>query len=406
MSLTLHLLRPGRVLVAAVLFLLSLAGARPAVAQETRAEVIAQEEAEKAKSLKPEGPSTAEQRFLKWRRELLEEPSGLYPYFDSVYSGGGFTLGAGYRDYYGDNTFWDLRGLYSFKNYKFIELSTTSLNLAEDRLDLRGYVGWRDATQVAFYGLGINSDADAKSNFRLKQTYVGGELKFNPIPWVVLGGGLTYEDYRREEGTGSSPSIEEIYTPSTAPGLFSEPSYLHSRASAGIDWRPAAGYARRGGLYEVSYHNYADTDDTFSFDKVDVDLVQHIPILREDWVLSLHGAVETTLDDDDVVPFFLLPSLGSGSTLRGFPSWRFRDRHSLLVQAEWRWIVNRTGLDMALFYDAGKVTSRRSDLDFDGLKSDVGIGVRFHGPAATPLRIELAHGNEGFNLVFAGSAAF
>jgi hypothetical protein len=36
----------------------------------------------------------------------------------------------------------------------------------------------------------------------------------------------------------------------------------------------------------------------------------------------------------------------------------------------------------------------------------VGIGVRFHSPLATPLRIELAKGREGMHLVFAGSAAF
>ena len=123
-------------------------------------------------------------------------------------------------------------------------------------------------------------------------------------------------------------------------------------------------------------------------------------------MISLHGLLQTTLDDDDAVPYFLLPSLGSGSTLRGYSSWRFRDRHSLLMSAEWRWIPNRLGLDMALFYDAGKVTPRCDDLSLEGLKSDFGIGVRFHSPLATPLRIELAKGSEGMRLVFAGSAAF
>jgi outer membrane translocation and assembly module TamA len=63
-------------------------------------------------------------------------------------------------------------------------------------------------------------------------------------------------------------------------------------------------------------------------------------------------------------------------------------------------------LDMALFYDAGKVTSRREDLNFADLKHNVGIGVRFHTPVSTPLRIELAHGDEGMNIVFSGNTAF
>ena len=101
----------------------------------------------------------------------------------------------------------------------------------------------------------------------------------------------------------------------------------------------------------------------------------------------------------------MLPALGGGSTLRGFSSWRFRDRNSLLLQAEWRVLANRF-LDMALFYDAGKVTARTGDLDFDGLKSDYGLGFRLHGPLATPLRIEFAKGNEGLVLVFSSKAAF
>jgi outer membrane protein assembly factor BamA len=139
---------------------------------------------------------------------------------------------------------------------------------------------------------------------------------------------------------------------------------------------------------------------------MDAELVQHVPVLRENWVLSVRGRVQTTLSDDDVVPFFLLPALGSGSTLRAYRSWRFRDRHSLLLQGEWRWIPNRYGLDMAIFVDAGKVTSRRADLDLDELRTNVGLGVRFHSPATTPLRVEIARGSEGWHLVFSGNAAF
>jgi outer membrane translocation and assembly module TamA len=102
----------------------------------------------------------------------------------------------------------------------------------------------------------------------------------------------------------------------------------------------------------------------------------------------------------------MLPALGGGSTLRGFSSWRFRDRNSLLLQAEWRIMVNRF-LDTAVFYDAGKVTSRTSDLDFKGLKRDYGFGLRFHGPFATPVRVELARSNEtGMAIIFAASPVF
>jgi outer membrane translocation and assembly module TamA len=99
------------------------------------------------------------------------------------------------------------------------------------------------------------------------------------------------------------------------------------------------------------------------------------------------------------------PSLGGSSSLRGYSSLRFRDRNSLLLQGEWRIMASRF-LDSAVFYDAGKVAARRSDLDFDGLTHDYGFGVRFHGPVSTPLRIELARGREGLVLVAHTSAVF
>jgi outer membrane translocation and assembly module TamA len=68
-------------------------------------------------------------------------------------------------------------------------------------------------------------------------------------------------------------------------------------------------------------------------------------------------------------------------------------------------MVNRF-FDVAIFYDTGKVAAHTRDLSLDGLKSDAGVGFRFHGPVATPLRIELTKGSEGFGIVFAASAAF
>jgi hypothetical protein len=146
-----------------------------------------------------------------------------------------------------------------------------------------------------------------------------------------------------------------------------------------IDSRPSPGYARRGGFYGVTFHDFATLTTSTDSSRWTYEAIQHIPLLREAWVPSLRGFVETTtVKDGEQVPFFMLPANGGGSDLRGFSSWRFRDRNSVLVQAEWRIMVNRY-LDTAVFFDAGKVEAHRSDLNLDGLKTDGGFGIRFHG---------------------------
>ena len=337
---------------------------------------------------------------------FLESPSGFYPYFGSVYHGGGFTVGGGYRKYYGDNTFWNVAGLYSIKNYKLFEAGTESKDHMSRRLSYGAKFFWRDATQVAYYGLGMDTIRDARTNFRFKQTSVDGHATLKPVSWFPIQGSVAAESWDSQEGQGGFPSIETVHTPATAPGLGADPSYLHSRISVGIDWRKSPGYSRRGGLYQATLHDYrSNNGGLYSFRRLDGEIVQYLPLYRETWVLAGRARAMSTLNNNDLVPYFLLPALGDGSSLRAFDTDRYRDKHSILYTGEFRWIPN-AAVDMALFYDAGKVASRRGDLDFKGLKSDVGVGIRFHSLISTPLRIEFAIGNEGFKIVFAGGPIF
>jgi hypothetical protein len=370
----------------------------------SREELITNAQAEKSRNLKPYEPTRAE-RFLQRFETFTVPRSGFYPAIGSIYPGGGLALGLGYRQLFGDHSRWTVSGQYSIKSYKQFEVVNLSHGHLRGRLNFDLRAGWMDATQVAFYGLGMDNSRDDRSNFRFKETYAGGTVTLRPVRWVVLGAGLTYEDYRLESGLGTAPSVEEVHTTLTAPGLGISPTYVHGEATGGIDWRTSPGYSQTGGYYGATLHDYRDIDDEIAFRRLQADLIQHIPLLRDTWVLSVRGRLNTILGDD-LAPYFLLPSLGSGSTLRAFSSGRFRDRHSLLTTAEFRWLPNRLALDMAIFYDAGKVAARREDLDLNGLKSNVGIGVRFHGLVTTPVRIEYAQGNEGWNIVFSTSAAF
>lgn len=374
-------------------------------AQETRAGLIEAEQAKKAAEAKPYQPSKFETVFARLEESFVSPPSGFFPVIGRIPQGGGFSLGAGYRQFYARRAVIDLVGMYSIKNYKQVEIGTRTPWNGVGRWTIGAKGGWLDAPQVSYYGQGLTDSAN-KTSFHLTNAYAALTTEFRPTNWTYLQGEVGYDDVKTKAGSGSSPSIETVFDPADTPGLFEKISYVRTEARAAIDWRPAAGYARRGGFYGVTLASYADQDDTYSFQRLDGEVIQHLPILRETWVLSLRGRVQTTLDDADQVPYFLLPQLGSGRTLRGYETGRFRDRHSILTSAEFRWIVNRMALDMALFYDAGKVTNRREDLDFEGLESDWGFGARFHGPSTTVLRLEAARGSDGWRLVVATSSAF
>ena len=380
--------------------------AADAAAQDPRVGAVEKEQQEKAAKSHPYVPTRFEKIMNGLEASFTSPPNGFFPAFGNVYSGGGFAVGPGYRRFFGREAVWDIAGLYSIRGYKRVDVGVRSPWDGRGRLTMGLRAGWMDATQIGYYGLGMGSGSDDRANFRLKRTHAGGNLGLRPVRWIRLDADASIEEFKTEEGLGKSPSIETRFNSITAPGLLSKPTYVHTETSAGIDWRTSPGYTRSGGYYGAKLVNYMDRDDTYTFRRVDAEVIQHLPLLRENWVISVRGRVQTVLDDDDVVPYFLLPSLGSGSTLRAYPTGRYRDRHSLLTSAEFRWVPNRLALDMAFFYDAGKVTRRREDLDFNGLKSNFGIGARFHTRTATVLRIELARSTEGLHLVFATSAAF
>jgi hypothetical protein len=378
--------------------LLSAVFASPLQSQQdpTRTSVIADAQADKAQTLQPYEPTAAERVFLAIKREFIDSPSGFYPLTGTVYKGTGFAAGGGYRFYVHDRTYADAKGLWSWRTSTLMDLAAHSPGHFNDRVDLNLSVGRRDVSNVAFFGIGPNSP-DQEVDFPFTESFGGAGVRFRPFGPVVLGSRANFERYEFKADGNSS---------TVAPGLGQTANYLHLTESAGIDWRPAEGYARSGGLYEVRYNQYDDRHGVLSFDRAASEVVQHFPIFRETWVISTHGLVESLVNERATTPYLLMPSLGGSDTLRGYPAWRFRDRNSLLLQGDFRWIPNRYGMDMALFYDTGKVAGRRSELNFRGLKSDVGAEVRFHGQAQTPLRFGIARGREGWNFIFAGTAAF
>jgi hypothetical protein len=404
------MLRPAMAFIALTLILpvTAFGQDKVTVPATSRTAIIEQAQSAKAAQLHPYQPNRVEEILDGLERTLLTGEMHWHPFFDSAYAGGGFTLGAGYARHVSPYNVVDLRGSVTFSGYKRLEAAFMAPRLFNRRASLNAVGGWREATQVGFFGIGNEqTSVDDRATYSFTQPYASANLDFSPTRnLLLLHGGIEISQWNQGAGGGSHPSVEEIYTPQQLPGLGSAPVYLHTQAGLALDSRASSLYARRGGFYGVTFHDFRDRDEAFGFRRTDYEAIQHVPILRETWVLSLHGRLElANAANGQAIPFYMLPALGGGSSLRGFSSWRFRDRNSLLLQAEWRVMTNRF-LDMALFYDAGRVSARRSDLTSGPLKSDYGLGFRFHSAANTPLRIELARSNEGLALVFSSKASF
>ena len=374
----------------------------PAAAQEpeSRAAEEARKQQEKAAAIKPYTPHWVEKRLLDIERAGgFGVTNGWFVAFGDIKSGSGLALGPAYGRIFDSGAVVQAKAAYSIRNFKLAQLSFQAPPMARGRVTAGGRVRWQDAPTLAVYPLGPDSPK-LRSDYSETKTEISGRVNARPVRFVRIGGGLGYEvfDTSVPVAKDSLPFIQIA-----PPGSGADPNYLHSQLTGALDWRDGLGYSRRGTMLQATLHDYRQQNgDGLSFQRVDGAAEQYIPILHGNWVIYLGLRASTTTETNgNQVPFYLLPEVG-GNDLRGFANYRFRDRHSIMFTAEYRWYVQEF-VDFALFYDAGKVTSRRSQLNFDGLKSSVGAGIRFHGPATTALRLEIAKSREGLRLIFAFS---
>lgn len=386
--------------ISAVALLLGLAVAAPAFPQEpaTRAEADRQRRAAKNDNLKPYEPGGFERamHFVEERGVFILGREGFYPKIGSLTTGSGFAYGVGYRDrdLFDKVAVLDLWAATSLRRYWAAEARLSLPRLANNHVMAEAWAGRRDYPREHFFGLGPRAARGDETSFAIRSDLFGGRAAVRPLSILMAGAAL--EHLSPDLGAGKDPrvpSIEERFTTATAPGLGESIDFLRSTAFLEVDYREPKN-AREGGWYRVDLSRFSDRNNRqHSFTRVDTDLRQFVGLLAGRRVLAARLFLSTSnADDGATMPFYLMPTLGGNDTLRGFREYRFRGPHALLLQGEYRWEI-WSGLDGALFYDAGKVADRRRDLNFSRLERDYGFGFRFNTDEAIVFRVDAGFGS-------------
>jgi hypothetical protein len=378
---------------AAVVVMLAIATA--AFAQETREAELAALQAEKAAQLRPYEPTMLERRIERLRIVLDAKKGPVYPFIGSVFSGGGLALGPGFIARLGDTGLLDAHVAWSVRNYKAAAGTFKLPTVKNNRIGVEMRANWLDAPEVAFYGTGNDSVKGDRTALFYRTTTIGVSTRVQATPFFAVGAGL--DAIQMESGS----------TTMNASLGSANPSYRRSHAFAEFDWRKSPGYTTRGGLYRVDWSDYHQTNaGAQSFNRVDAEVRQFLPLLRENSIVALRVlASAAATASGESIPSVLLPDLGGSHTLRGYPTWRFRDRNRVLLTGEYRWRAGHF-VDMALFMDAGQVAPRFKNLNIQDFRKTYGLGMSFHTPISTATRIEVARTGEGTSLIFSFSPSF
>jgi hypothetical protein len=160
------------------------------------------------------------------------------------------------------------------------------------------------------------------------------------------------------------------------------------------------------GTYQVAVERTHDyRSGRYSFYRLEAEARQPFRGLRPTHRLTVHGLVSRT-DPNAVVPFYLQYTLGGGglntfrpdtmgtdgsnATLRGYATYRFRDRDILLAQAEYRFLVWRA-IEATVFHDVGRSAGGFGHLTRH-LRHDTGFSVSVMRNGSTLGRIDVGFG--------------
>lgn len=345
----------------------------------------------------------------------------LHPIISGVGPGGGWGAGVGY-DAPGRGP-WDFRakGIWTLNNYKLAEAVAGYRNR---RAEIEVFGRWRDMKRLEYFGSGNETNLFDRTSFSYRDPVLGVHGKFRVAPWIALGG--RFEEIWPYARSGKRlPSIEMRFFPADAPGLFQQPLYGRYQGSVDVHLPAGAGDAfYQGTKSRLTYAIYDQQDagfqttELYNFRRFDAEVQQIFAGLGAHHRLTLSGWASISMADaGQEVPFFLQRTLGGKSelrsvsedrlgsdgtqaTLRGYRNLRFRDDHSLLLQAEYR-VPVWGPIDATVFADAGKVASTRSELDLSDLRHDVGFSLSVMKGWATAARVDVGFGSgEGTRVFF------
>ncbi len=383
-------------------------GATLAAQVSSRQESIEKDRDAKQGTLAPDEPNKWERRLIYVKdAKLLERLSagiaGFRFQIGGMPTGSGFAIGPNYlrEDLGRGKVAVNAYALGSTRLWTKLGAGIKVPSFYGDRLFWEASAVYHNYNSLGYYGPGPDSKESDRTNYAFEDTNIDMLLGVKAKPWLRAGGSVGFQHPNTGRGRSDDfPSTDDVFGQNPlVVGLREEADYLRSGFFAEFDRRDSAAGARAGTYVTMRFDNYDDRErGIHDFRRLDVEAQQYLPFFNKRRVIALRArTVQTYQAEGKSLPFFQQAVLGGGNDLRGFLPYRFHDNNAVLMNAEYRWEVF-SGLDMALFADAGQVTRDRWRFDAANLETAVGFGLRFNARNVPFLRLDVGFSHEGFQV--------
>jgi hypothetical protein len=288
---------------------------------------------------------------------------------------------------------------------------------------------------VTYFGLGQGSAKTAESWFGMRETVVGA----NAV--VPVSGSLNLSLFGEANGRftairsdlgETNPSIGQLYTEATAPGLLQQPAF--AQLGEGIQLSPSLADGHVQFNYSVGLQEWMAGNSGGSFQRFKANLSHVFPLYRGMRSLSpqefngpdscsrdigarrcpaitrnLEGSfgmqflyTASFVSAGNSVPFYLDPTIGGSdmddsTLLPSYADYRFRGPDLMLFRGSFEHSIYKWPVGIKFMVDEGRVGLTRSDLGFDHLAHSYAVGLTVHAGGLPVIDLLFAWGGHEGN---------
>jgi hypothetical protein len=316
----------------------------------------------------------------------------------------------------------------------------SQIDLMQEQPVFHLYAETDSLNKLTFFGIGPSTAETGRTYFGMRETVTGGNVvlpltrlsAIKPLRASILAeANGRFVSTRNEDGQGS-PSIEQVYSPLTAPGLFVDRSFAQFGEGVRLDPSFASDHVQLD--YLVNYQEYLG-QETYSFRRFTTDLSHtfqiyqnHLPPAHQpingpdecfasktqddktsglacpDATRDYEGSLqlrfllsESFIPAAHIEPFYFQPTLG-GTDINGnpmlssFQDYRFRAPNLMVFRAAFEHSIYKWPVGLLLMLDEGKVALNRSDIDLAHLQHSYSAGLTLHAGGFPVLRLLFSWG--------------
>lgn len=302
--------------------------------------------------------------------------------------------------------------------------------------------------KLSYYGLGSDSDRNARSVFGMRQSIVGANAIVPLTRWAAARalnlsviGELNGRFVAIRGGPGNdSPSIEHLYTATTAPGLAAQPAFVQLGEGVRINPSLLGGHVRFNYVAQLQQF-IAPSSAVDSFRRWTLDLGHEFPLYGTSTPTArdANGPNECSVDPstdacppisrnrsgtfgvrvmasksrasgDSAVPFYFQRTLGGSDidgqrALSSYDDYRFRGPHVVLLQETFEHsLFGPVGLWLAA--EQGQVALQDQRLGLADRRTSYGVGVTIRAGGIPAVVVSWATGgSEGSHFAFTMSTS-